>query len=218
VKLGPNQAEIVGVVGDIRRAALSDQPRADMYLSFEQASGPQIGLFVRTAGNPLDALPVLRTTLRALEPNTVLYGARTLDDIAAESAAIARLAMQLLSAFAVVALALAATGIYGVISYSVRRRTREIGTRLALGASHRDIVALVMRQAAAVTGLGLALGLGVGLAAARSLGAILYGVPPWDPVSLMSAIMILTIAALTASYLPARRAARIDPARTLAVE
>src|SRR6185503_8300919 len=112
-----------------------------------------------------------------------------------------RLAMRLLSAFAVVALVLAATGIYGVIAYSVRRRTREIGTRLALGARRRDIVALVMRQAAIVTAIGLMLGTGIGLMAARSLGAMLFGVPPWDPISIAAAIVILTVAALTASYL-----------------
>jgi ABC-type antimicrobial peptide transport system permease subunit len=111
---------------------------------------------------------------------------------------------------------LAAIGIYGVMSYSVRRRTREMGTRLALGASRRDIVHLVMYQTGAVAGAGLIVGLLTGLIAARTLGGILYGVPPWDPVVLTAAASILFGVALIAGYLPARRAATIDPARTLA--
>ena len=179
IRLGPDLAEIVGVVGDIRRAALNVSPRADMYLSFEQSATAATGLFVRTIGDPLETVPAVRTALRTLEPNTVVFGGRTLDDIAAESSAISRLAMRLLSAFAIVALALAATGIYGVMSYWVRRRTREIGTRLALGAGRRDIVTLVMRQAAIVTAIGVGVGTACGPAAARSLGAILFGVAPW---------------------------------------
>jgi putative ABC transport system permease protein len=218
VRLGEEQAEIVGVVGDIRRAALSDAPRADMYLPFERAAGPTVGLFVRTSGDPLEAIQSVRAAIAGLEPNTVLYGTNRLEDIAAESAAVARLAMRLLGSFAIVALLLAAVGIYAVMSYAVRRRSGEFGTRLALGATRRDIIGLVMRHAALVAGVGLILGLGVGLAAARSLGTILYGVPPWDPVAVGSAVAILLATALLAGYVPARRAARIDPARTLAAE
>ena len=218
VKLGENQAEIVGVVGDIRRAALSDDLRADMYFPFEAGPSPAIALFMRTVANPADAMPVVRTTLRSIEPDAVLYGARTLDEIAAESAAIARLAMRLLGAFALLALALAAIGIYGVMSYSVNRRTRELGTRLALGADRSKIAWLVIREAAVISALGIAIGLGTGLAAARSLGAMLYGVPPWDPAAIAAAVILLAASALVAAYLPAHRASRIDPARALAPE
>jgi putative ABC transport system permease protein len=218
VRLGEDHAEIVGVVGDIRRAALSDNPRADMYFPFERSPGQAVGLFIRTSGNPLETLPAVRAAIAGLEPDTVLYGATTLDDLAAGSAAIARLAMRLLGGFAVVALLLAAVGIYAVMSYAVRRRSREFGTRLALGATRRDIVGLVMRHAALVTGVGLVLGLVVGLAAARSLGSILYGVPPWDPTAVGGAVALLLATALLAGYLPARRASRIDPAQTLVAE
>ena len=126
--------------------------------------------------------------------------------------------MRLLGGFALIALALAAVGIYGVMSYSVRRRTRELGMRLALGASRRDIVWLVMRQAGVIAGAGLAAGTLAGLAAARAMSSLLYGVAPWDPPALVAAGVVLIVTALGASYLPARRASRLDPATTLASE
>jgi putative ABC transport system permease protein len=218
VMIGKDPAEIVGIVGDIRRAALSEEPRADMYFPFERSAAQPVGLFIRTSGDPIAALPAIRTAIRAVEPNTVVYGERALDDIAAESAAIARLAMRLLAGFAIIAVVLAAVGIYGVMSYAVRRRSRELGTRLALGASRRDIQALVMRQAAVIAMLGLAVGVSAGLGAARSLTAILYGVPPWDPLAILGAITTLALTTLLAGYVPARRASRIDPARTLTTE
>ncbi len=210
--------EIVGVVGDIRRAALTDTPRADMYFPLERGPQPSATLFVRTTGDPVQALPAVRAALRAIEPGLVIYGVRDLADIAAASAALTRLAMRLLAGFAVVALVLAAIGIYGVMAYSVRRRTRELGTRVALGASRGDIVRLVMRESAVITGVGLGCGIVGGGLAARSLTAVLYDVPPTDPTTLLLAMAVLMVTALAASYLPARRAARIDPARTLATD
>ena len=218
VRLGDGEAEIVGVVGDIRRAALNDVPREDMYFPFERQPGNTISLFIRTADDPLTAYPAIRTALRALEPQAVLYETRTLADLAAQSAAVTRLAMLLLGGFAVVALLLSAIGIYGVMSYSVRRRTRELGTRLALGATRADIVRLVMREAGILAAAGLVVGVASGLFAARALAVILYGVPPWDPLALAGAGVLLTTTALVAGYIPARRAARLDPARTLAAE
>jgi putative ABC transport system permease protein len=136
-------------------------------------------------------------------------------DVAAASAAVAGLAMRLLAGFAVVALVLAAIGIYGVMAYSVRRRSREIGTRVALGATRGDIVRLIMREGGRITIAGIGGGLAIGLFAARSLATILYDVPPTDAVSLAAAALVLSAAAMAACYVPARRAARIDPARTL---
>ena len=131
--------------------------------------------------------------------------------------AITRLAMRLLAGFAIVALLLAAIGIYGVMAYSVRRRTREIGTRVALGADRGDIIRLVMREGGVITAPACDRA-GRRLVAARSLSAILYGVPPADPVSLAAAAIVLAITGMAACYVPARRAARIDPARTLTTE
>jgi putative ABC transport system permease protein len=219
VRLDPKTtAEIVGVVGDIRRAALSDAPRADMYLPFEQQPPPATTLFIRTTAGAEAVVPSLRSTLKTLEPNAVVYEVRSLNDVAAQSAAVPNLAMRVLSGFALLALALSAVGIYGVMSYTVRRRGRELGTRLALGASRRDIMTLVLRQAALVVLVGITVGVAVGLAAARSLGALLYGVTPWDPAAIAIAATLLVITALGASVLPARRAAQVDPARTLTMD
>jgi ABC-type antimicrobial peptide transport system permease subunit len=120
--------------------------------------------------------------------------------------------------FAVAALALASIGIYGVMAHSVRQRTREIGTRVALGATASDILWLVMRDGIVVAGLGAALGLAAGVAAARSLSALLYRTSPVDPVTLAGATAILLAVALLACYIPARRATRVDPVLTLAAQ
>jgi ABC-type antimicrobial peptide transport system permease subunit len=163
-------------------------------------------------------LPAIQTALRGIEPNLVYRETTTMEEVAAESAAVTRLALWLLGLCAAIALALAAIGIYGVMAYSVRQRTREIGTRVALGADRGAIVRLVMRQGALITAVGLVAGLAIGLAAARGLSSILFGVPPWDPMTLALAAAVLVLAAMAACYLPARRAAGIDPARTLAAE
>jgi predicted permease len=213
LKAGPADgpgAVIVGVVGNIRRASLTDQPRADLYFP-----GPANTLFIQTSGDPLSVMPAVRTALRNLEPGVVVHGARTMSDYASASMAITRLAMRLLAGFAIVAVLLAAIGIYGVMAYSVRRRTREIGTRVALGASRGDIIRMVMREGGAITAAGVLIGLVAGLMAARSLSAVLYGVPPADPLSIVAAAMVLALTGMAACYLPARRAARVDPARTL---
>ena len=212
---GEHGLEIVGVVGDIRRAALTDRPRPDMYFPF---AGSSATLFVQTTGDPLAALPAVRTALRTIEPSISVHSARSFDDIAAASIAITRLAMRLLAGFAIVAVLLAAVGIYGVMAYSVRRRTREIGTRVALGADRADIVRMIMREGGVITLSGVIIGLTAGLVAARSLAAVLYGVPATDPVSLAGAAVVLSITAMAACYVPARRAARVDPSHTLSVE
>jgi putative ABC transport system permease protein len=219
VRLDPKTtAEIVGVVGDIRRAALSDAPRADLYFPFEQQPPPSTTLFLRVSGDRAAVVPSLRSTLRTLEPNAIVNNVQSLNEIAAQSTAVPNLTMRVLAGFAMLALVLSAVGIYGVMSYTVRRRVRELGTRIALGASRRDIISLVLRQAAPVVLSGIIIGIGVGLAAARSLGALLYGVTPWDPVAIVIAAMLLAITALGASFLPARRASRLDPARTLTAD
>jgi putative ABC transport system permease protein len=216
VKLGEQRAEIVGVVGNIRRAGLRDDPRADMYFPFELNPGNQITLFVRTNGDPARALNVLQSTLRGIEPDIAFLETQSLSAIASESVRVTELVLWLLGVFAASALVLAAVGIYGVMSYVVRQRTREIGTRMAVGATRGAILWLVLRQGAVVAVTGIALGLAIGLAAARSLSSILFGVSATDPLTLALATTLLAATTMIACYLPARRASSVDPARTLA--
>jgi putative ABC transport system permease protein len=215
VKIGDSTAEIVGVVGNIRRAALSDEPRADIYFSSEQGPVNIATWFVRTDGEPARTLPDIQNAIRGIEPNVLFVAPRTLADVVSESMQVARLALWLFGIFAAIALTLAAVGIYGVMSYVIRQRTREIGTRVALGATRADIVWLVMRQGTAIAVGGTVIGLAASVFAARSLGSLLYDVAAWDPATLAIAATVLVATILSACYLPARRAALVDPARTL---
>lgn len=218
INLGDMDAEIVGVVGNIRRAALTDEPRADLYFPFERVNSPQTTLFIRANGDPVAALPAIRAAVRRLEPNAVLFETRTMANIAEESAAVTRLATRLLAGFAAIAFLLAAIGVYGMMSYRVRRRTRELGVRLALGASPRAITRLVLRQAAITATVGLVIGTAATVAVGRTLSSVLFGVTASDPATLAGAAAALGTATVLASYLPARRAAKVDPVSVLSSE
>jgi putative ABC transport system permease protein len=215
VKLGENSAEIVGVVGDIRRAGLTDEPRADMYFPFETNLPGQVTLFLRTSTDPAELGDDVRGVLRAVEPNVALPSMQTFEGIAQESLGVTRLVLWLLGIFAGLALVLAAVGIYGVMSYVVRQRTREIGTRMAVGATRMDILWLVLRHGSVVALVGMAAGLAAGLVATRSLASLLYGVTAADPLTMLGAASVLAAATLGACAIPALRAATVDPARTL---
>jgi putative ABC transport system permease protein len=214
--LGPDGgAEIVGVVGNVRRAALTDSPRADLYFAGEQ--GPPIGtsLFIRTSGDPQSAVADVRSALRALEPQVVIRAITTMDEIARRSVQVTSLALWLLGLFAAIALALASVGIYGVIAYAVRQRTREIGTRLALGATPSNIVWMIVRDGLAVSALGTAVGLVIGMGLVRYLRPLLFATAPRDPLTVTAAAIVLLLVALAACYIPARRATRTDPRASL---
>jgi len=216
IKLGNSNREIVGVVGNIKRAGLRDAPRSDMYFPFEQNPGNGITLFIRTVADPTPALPVLQAVVRSIEPGLIVVESQTMAAILSESVQVTHFALWLLAIFAATALALSAVGIYSIMSYVVRQRTREIGTRVALGATSRDIVWLIMRQGAEIAAAGKVVGLVVALIAARSLASILFGTSTSDPETLGVAAVALAVTALAACYVPARRAAAVDPARTLA--
>jgi putative ABC transport system permease protein len=215
-KQGDQQFEIVGVVGNIRRAGLRDEPRADLYFPFERNKPGQTTLFVRMASDPEKALPSLTSAIARIEPNAFVSDAQTLSHVASESERVTRVVLWLLGVFAVTSLALAAIGIYGVMSYAVRQRTREIGTRIALGATRRNILWLVLQQGAVIAAVGTVVGLATGLATTRFLSSIMYGVSSTDPVTLTVAVVLLVITIMLACYVPARRAASVDPAKTLA--
>jgi putative ABC transport system permease protein len=172
-------------------------------------------LVVRTRGDAASLAPAIRTAIWSVDRNVPIVRVATMDNLLASSEAERRFALLLFGAFALVGLVLAASGIYGVLSGSVTERTREIGVRAALGASRRNILALVLRQGMRLTGLGVAIGLTGAVAASRALTTLLFGVSRLDPITYFGVIALLLAVSLVACGLPAWRAARVDPSITL---
>jgi predicted permease len=215
-KLGPPQSAnpwltVVGVVGDMRRESMERQPIAQIFLPYLQREERRMNLLVRTTGSPTQLAAAVRNEIRSIDKTVLVYGISTLENLLARAVATRSFQTWLLTLFSAVALLLAAVGIYGLIHQSVVLRTREIGTRIALGAQPRDILRLVVGQ-----GMRLALfGIGAGWLAAfvltRVLTGLLYGVTATDPMTFIAVPLLLLLVALLASYLPARRATRVDP-------
>lgn len=205
-------ATIVGVVADVKLYELGEAPLPTVYFPHAQVGVPGMSMIVRAAGaNPLLPVPGLRDELRALDPNLPLDDVQLVDDILADSVAQPRFYMMLLLLFAGVAVILAAVGIFGVMSFAVAQRRREIGIRMALGAPHASVLRLVLREGMLVTAVGIAIGLTAAVALTRVMESLLYGVAATDAVALIGATLILAATALLASCLPARRAASLDP-------
>jgi ABC-type antimicrobial peptide transport system permease subunit len=173
---------------------------------------------VRTAGPAAAALPVVRRELAAMDPGIALANPATMDEAMSRSIASDRLMAILLGAFAVLALTLAAVGIFGVLAYMVEQRAHEMGIRLALGARREDVVRLVLAEAAPMVGIGVALGLGSAFVLARVLRTMFYEVAPGDPVTFAGVAVLLVTVAMVAALVPARRAARVDPLVALRME
>ncbi|CAA9301835.1 MAG: Acidobacterial duplicated orphan permease (function unknown), partial [uncultured Gemmatimonadaceae bacterium] len=205
---------IVGVVGSVRQSALDRPPDPELYAPYSQA-GPlgvsEVSLVVRTAGDPARFAGPVRAAVRAVDPLQPVFNVRTMRDVVRASVGDRRLYLGLLGAFAGVALALAVAGIYGVISYSVAQRTREFGIRLALGSEVGRMQRLVVWHGARLALLGLAVGVPAAFLATRVLERVLYGVTASDPLTFAAAALLLTAVSVLASYLPARRVARVDP-------
>ncbi|MFW6012264.1 MAG: ABC transporter permease [bacterium] len=207
--------EVVGVVGDVRSHALTADPVPELYVAHAQFPIDWFTVALETEGDPAPVIEALRPTLHELDPRQALFRVRTMDRLMADSVAQNRLYALLLGLFAATALSLAAVGIYGVVAYAASRRLREVGIRMALGASRRRVLALLLRQ-----GLGLAAGGGAaGLLLALSAGGLLktwlYRLEPHDPLTLAGSLAFLAGVTLAASLAPARRAARVDPVETL---
>jgi predicted permease len=207
-------ARVVGVVGDVRYATIDAPPEADVYLPYYQ-SPSRMMLFVRTSGDPLALAGAVRRVIRELAPGAPIFELGTLEARFAESMAFARFGALLLTLFAGVALALATLGVYGVISFAAAQRTREIGVRVALGATRRDVVRLVVRQGAALAAVGAAVGLAGALGATRVMQSLLYDVAPSDPATFAGIVVVLALAVVAASWIPARRAAGVAPTEAL---
>jgi putative ABC transport system permease protein len=205
-------AVVVGVVAHVH---LHDLTRAVLPEIFEPGLGEQFSLVVRAAGNPADLAPLVRRELRALEPAAAMEEVRPLASLVEGASSSARLSLALMAAFGAVAVLLASVGLYAVVSYSVSHRTRELGVRLALGASPAGIRRLVLGQGARLVASSVGLGLAGAGALAGSLRAMLVGVAPWDPLTYGAAASLLGSVALFACWVPARRAARMDPMTAL---
>lgn len=203
---------IIGVVADVKLRDLGEEPLPTVYFAHAQVAVPVMNVVLQSPGtNPLLIVPRLREELQALDPNLPLDNVRPVDDLLADSVAQPRFYMTLLLLFAAVAVVLAAVGIFGVMSFAVAQRRREIGIRMALGAPHASVLRLVLRDGMIVTAAGISIGITAALALSRVMESLLYGVAATDAVALAGATVILAGTALVASCLPARRAASMDP-------
>jgi predicted permease len=207
--------EIVGIAGDVRQRSIWGEPAPYLYVPVYQRYFPVMMLQVRTEGNPMTMLPVLERELAALDPDLPVFDAKTLRAQMAEALAVERTAAALLGAAGLLALILSVSGVYSIMAYSVARRTREIGIRMALGAHQRAVLAMILKQGMALAVLGILAGIGAAWALSRLIAGYLHGASPADPLIYASVIVILAAAAALACYVPSRRAARIDPATAL---
>jgi putative ABC transport system permease protein len=212
---GPGRAraggEVIGIVGDTRDAGLNEPSPAEIYLPLEQWPVSAMSVVVRTATPPTSLADAIRDAVHSVDPNLPVSNVRTLDQIIAKSISQPRFYMTLLTIFAGVALALAGIGIFGVLSYAVSQRTREIGIRMALGARERSVVVMVVRQAMLLVAIGVVSGTVAALVLSQTMARMLFGVTATDPATFAGVAAVLVAVALLACYMPARRASRVDP-------
>lgn len=209
------KSEVVGVVGDVRNEGLESEPKKQVYLPMRQSPSAGMALVARTDGDPAALAMTLQRAIWDVDPRQPIYELSTANQLVARAVFLPRLSTTLLALFALAALLLAVLGIYGVLSYSVNERTKEIGLRLALGANPSDTVRLVLRRSVTLVAAGGAAGLVASLLLTRSLSGILYGVGPFDLPSFAAAVTALLVAGVLASALPAWRTTRVDPLVTL---
>jgi putative ABC transport system permease protein len=210
--------EIIGVVRDSKYLTLGEAPRPFFYLSALQTQSVGFGvmsLVVRGAADPAAAIPTVRAVVREIDPDMALTNVRTMDAVLADALWAQRTIAGLVLSFGGLAMLLATIGLYGVMAYNVAQRAHEMGLRVALGASKRDILAMVVGRGMALTAFGAAIGTVVALSATRVIATLLYQVSPSDPVTFLAVPLMLALVAFVACYLPARRAAAVDPLVTL---
>jgi hypothetical protein len=209
---------VIGVAGDVRHYELSAPPTMQMYLAERQFTDSFVTLVVRAAGEPANLVPPIRQIVHSAAPGIAPAAPTTIEALVARSTAQRRFAMWLLGVFAAIALALAMVGVYGTVAYSVARRTREFGIRIALGARRADIARLVFHEGSGLLLAGVALGSGGALVVTRLLGRLLYGVAPGDPVTLGAIVVLVAIAASIAQAVPMLQATAVDPSEALQAE
>jgi putative ABC transport system permease protein len=204
-------ATVVGVVKDVRHFGLQNEFRREMFRPYSQLAWPSMTVTVKAANEPMALASPVRGALRHIDPEGPVTRIRTMEDVLEESMGARKFPMLLLGGFSLVALVLAAIGVYGVVSYIVSQRTREIGIRMALGARAAEVVRMVVRRSMTPIAAGIVVGVLGSIWASRLLGTLLYEVKPHDPVVLGSIVLVLGGSAVAASLVPARRAASVDP-------
>jgi putative ABC transport system permease protein len=207
----PAWRQIVGVVQATHHFGLEAPQKAEVYVPHQQAPSPFMQLVVRTQADPAAVIDPIRHEVAALDPDQPAFAFQTMDSLLAEASARRRFQTALVTAFAVLALLLAAIGVYGVMGHMVMQRSREIGVRLALGALSGDVVGMVLRSGLRLTVAGIAAGLAGALAVSGILRTFLFGVSSLDPLTYVGVAGVLVLVALLATYLPSRAAARLDP-------
>jgi putative ABC transport system permease protein len=207
---------VIGVVGDVRHSSLEESPAPQIYLPVAETDGGYV--VARTSRAPNAVAAEIRSTLHAIDPNLAASDVQTMGELESAASARRRFQTSLLSVFAGIALFLALVGLYGLIAYSVGRRTREVGIRMALGAKRSDVMLLMLKKAALLLALGLISGLVASWFATRALQAFLFGVGRHDPITILSVCGLLAACGVIAALIPARRAASIDPMQALRTE
>ena len=205
---------------DVKQVSLATAQADAVYMPTDQSwfADGALSLVVRARGDAASLAPAVKRAIWSVDKDQPIVRVATMDNVLAKSAAQRRFALIVFEAFALAALALAAIGIYGVLSGGVAERTRELGVRSALGATPGDIVRVVVRRGLGLTGLGVLIGLGGAMAASQTLVTLLFGITPLDPITYAGVVALLLVVAAGACVVPARRAARVDPAITLRAE
>jgi putative ABC transport system permease protein len=212
------KAEVVGIVGDTKHYGLDREPRAELFMPAYQQMLAGMALVVRTSSDPKPFIDTIRREVQSIDAEQAIRDASPMTEVVARSVFLPRISMILLAAFAISALLLAVVGIYGVVSYTVTQRTRELGVRMALGAGSADTLRLVLRRSMWLVGAGTIAGLVASIGLTRVMSGLLYEVSPLDPIVFISVSTILTAAGLVASLIPAHRATRVDPIVALRVQ
>jgi len=215
---GETKFEIVGIVGDVKHAGADREVRPTLYVSFMRSPAARMNLVIRSSVDPKTLVASVKRAIWSIDPDQPVYRVESMDDVVTEATATSRLTFSLLGAFAIVAVGLAAIGIYGVMTYFISQRTKEIGIRMALGASSVTVLTHVLREGMKVVAVGLLIGFAVIFALGRLLHAILYRTSSYDPSTLLAVAAVLAGVALIACWLPARRATKVDPMIALRAE
>ena len=221
IRLGQNLAEVVGIVADSKYSSINERPLAQLFFPMARSEVSTLRLFVKAAGDPGPIVADVRNAIRGIDATLPVYDARTLNEHMQIAVFAQRMAANLLGAMGVLALLLAAIGLYGVMAYAVSQRTQELGIRLALGASPGSLLGMIVGQGMKLTMIGLAIGLAIALGAFGSIGAVrslLPGISPMDPITFVTVPIVLGSIALLASWIPGRRAGKVDPLVALRYE